>query len=800
MNVVFSKNLKHFLLSGLVLAFLVSCGGAEDRKEKYLEKARSYMKDNNLEKARIELKNVLQIDPKNAESYYLLAEISYFKKSMSAAVNNYKKSIELNPDYNDAKISLAKTYSVTDYDVYLTDAERLLDEVKKSLGYNEKANVIKATILIKRHKESEAEKILKGVIDKSPKYINAYSTLGYIYLKEKKYEEATKRLNQGLSENPDNIQLLMSLADVYIKQKMQDQAESVIKRVIALNTNTYSYQVALATFYVKNKELNKAEKILRDAVNENYNDATRIATLINFLAQHRSMQAAISELETIVKKVPKNHENKYSLSNYYTITGQYRKALAVLKEIIELDSLSPLAVKSRVKIADIYFKQNNYTKAKATLASVLDENRNVISAQLIKSKIDIINDKLDDAVNSLRLIVKDQPGHKEAPMLLAKALKKQGQIDLAFTTLSQLINAAPGNHQAYIDFSNFLMENNRSDQALDVINSAIDLFRTNFDVFKQKFKILFALKKNDEIIAMLKELKLLMPSRYEVYHLSGVYFIKMEKYSLAIQDLERALSKTEELYPIYRSVMKAYLSNNQKDKLYAFLNKEIQIENRKISALQTLGDLYFTDEQFKKSEKSYKQTLQIQSDWAPAYKALIRVAVANRKYDDAIAYFKQAINIGDGKDNMKIRLIRFYTSLSKYREADALYGELLKETPYNAILINNYISFVLNYMSDASHMSQVKSLIARIENHSNMTIQDTVAWYYTNTKQYKKALAIYQKIEPDINGEAHYQYHYGYTLFMNNEKLKAKSYLEAALKSKEVFKGKDKIKALINQI
>lgn len=42
---------------------LISCGGAEERKAVYLEKAKSSMATGDYDKARIELKNVLQIDP-----------------------------------------------------------------------------------------------------------------------------------------------------------------------------------------------------------------------------------------------------------------------------------------------------------------------------------------------------------------------------------------------------------------------------------------------------------------------------------------------------------------------------------------------------------------------------------------------------------------------------------------------------------------------------------------------------------------------------------------------------------------
>ena len=62
---------------------LISCGGAEERKAVHMEKAKSSIASGNLDKARIELKNVLQIDPKTVK------HISSLEKCMSN-----KKTIE----------------------------------------------------------------------------------------------------------------------------------------------------------------------------------------------------------------------------------------------------------------------------------------------------------------------------------------------------------------------------------------------------------------------------------------------------------------------------------------------------------------------------------------------------------------------------------------------------------------------------------------------------------------------------------------------------------------------------------
>ena len=470
----------------VISAGLISCGGADDRKEVYIEKAKKHIQNKNFNKARVEIKNALQIDPKYSDGYFFLGEIKYSQKDLSSAISNYKKAIELDINNHNAKIALAKSYSVTNYEEYLKDAENMLEEVEKAGVFNEKAGVVRATILIKRHKNIEAEKILKNIITKNESFVNAYSTLGYLYISENKNDKAIDLFKSGVNKNPDNIEFLMSLSDVLIKQEKYDEAEIYLKKVITLRPDVYSYKVALATLNVTRGELDRAESLLRSALENGHDDVKANVTLITFLAQKRSIKEAINELTDIIDKHDDDSGYKILLSDYYVTIGMYDKALELLDQVENKEKLGPLFLKAKTSKAEIFYRKNDLVNSESVLNEILQENRNDFKALLLKSRIDIKNQKFTDAINSLRLVVKEKPAHKEAPMLLIETLKRQGDMELALTTIDQVIDAAPGNYQAYIDFSTFLVKNNKINKAFQLINNAADLFKDNFPVLKQK--------------------------------------------------------------------------------------------------------------------------------------------------------------------------------------------------------------------------------------------------------------------------------------------------------------------------
>ena len=70
---------------------VIACGGAEERKAAYLEKAEKSLNAGDLDKARIELKNVLQIDPKDARAYFKLGTIFERQQEFRKAFGNYQQ-------------------------------------------------------------------------------------------------------------------------------------------------------------------------------------------------------------------------------------------------------------------------------------------------------------------------------------------------------------------------------------------------------------------------------------------------------------------------------------------------------------------------------------------------------------------------------------------------------------------------------------------------------------------------------------------------------------------------------------
>ncbi len=103
-------NNRNWLAGLLVALVLVGCTSAEERAAKYLQSGKALYEQGNYEKATLEFKNVLQIDPKHVESRYLLGRIQQTKQNWRAAFDNYSRVVELDPTHVDARVRLGNLY------------------------------------------------------------------------------------------------------------------------------------------------------------------------------------------------------------------------------------------------------------------------------------------------------------------------------------------------------------------------------------------------------------------------------------------------------------------------------------------------------------------------------------------------------------------------------------------------------------------------------------------------------------------------------------------------------------------
>ena len=795
----FISGLIKFSAITILVFSLLACGGAEERKVKYLEKGKAYLEENNLDKAKIEFKNVLQIDPKFAEAYYYMGQLEEKNKELGKSLGNYKKAIELNPKYTLAKIKLAKIYVVAGTEDYIASAEKLLAEAKKEQPDNTEVKMILATIEYKTGSKAKATKELELVVKEDKNLKEAISLLASIYLSEGKQEKALHILKRGTVDNPDNIPLRITLAQLLAKRNELVEAEKYLKQVLAIEPEMFSLQVALSSFYASSNQLDKAEAVLRNAIKQDDEDAQRYLVLIEMLTSRRSIKEGEEELKAAIRNKPDLYDLKFAQVNFYEKTGRREQAKDALNQIILDKAYDVEGVNARIQLAKYYLEEGDSKSAKKYIAEVIKEYPNNNDALLITSKLSLSNFDSISAINGLRTVLKNDPQNAEASLLLAQAHELNNESTLAENELKKAIEANPVNDKVHVNYAKYLGSKGRIDEAVNVVDRALAYFKDSYDLMSIKLKILVSQGKDSEIATTLDLMEQSNPSKAEVNLTKGQYYVSKRKIPQAIDEFEKAYKKSQNKFKSLQFIVRTYMTSNQPEKAIERLQKILDTNADDSISNLLMGQILLAQKKIPEARKKFIHSSKFAESWFPPYTGLANTYLIEKNIDKAFSVYQDAESKLKNKVPAQMQMAAIYEKKKDYASAMEVYQRILATNSGNKLATNNYASLLLDY-GNASDLPKALELSKSFEKLQQPALQDTLGWAYAKTGDSAKAVEILKPIVEKAPKIAIFRYHLGYALYEMGDKAAAKSHLEIASSSEQTFPGKDKAAELLKTL
>jgi len=780
-----------------LVVFLTACGGAEERKVKYLEKGKQYLEENNYEKAKVEFKNVLQIDPKFAEGYYYMGKIEEHRKDLRKALGNYQKSVELKPDYLDAKANIAKIYTFVGTKEYIDKANKEIKEILQKKPDHVMAMLVAATLDAKAGNKQKAIEKLKSIIAKSPDEKDAYSLMASIYLSQKNEQQAISTLEMGIKNSPDAINLRISLAKLYARNSdTYDKAEKLIQDVVALKPDEFKYRVALATFYATSGQKDKAEATLRKAIQENDEEPVRYLVLTEYFAKTKGAAAAEQELIKAIKQKPDMFELRFALVELYKKLNLHDKAKGVLQDIIKLEDISPNGLNARNKLAEIYLGESNINEAQKYIEQVLKESPADNDALFLKGKIAYLLNDDQTVINSIRTVVKNNPKDPDAALLLAQAHERSNQSDLAKSVLLSALEADPLNPKNHLNYANYLASKKQLDEASQTLDKALAYFNGDLDLMKAKLKVLVAEKKLDEVPDLLDMMKKTHPTDEDVYMIRGQYKLAQKKLDDALVEYESAYKYSSTKFKPLETIVKILVNQGEKAEAISRLNKLASDKPYASIAHELLGQIYIQQGNRSEGIKEFELAMD-NSQWELPYISAGTAYLADNKLDKALAILKTGLAKVGNKVPLQFQLAGIYEKQKQYDNAKAVYEKILSGNPANRLATNNLVSLLVDYGNGNSDIKRAADLASTLENSNNIAFQDTLAWVSLKNGNATKALSIMEGVVAKAPNVPIFEYHMGMAYYQSGNRDKAREMLQKSVDGKGDFPGKDKAKQLL---
>ncbi len=280
----------------------------------------------------IELKDEL-FNLKDAENLFYLGNSFYYRKNLNEGIDCYQKSININPDLEEAHNNLG--ILLKDLKSY-PEAEKEYRTVIKLNPDDADAHYNLGVLLSDLKNYPEAEKEYRTAIKLNPDYAVAHNNLGNLLKDLKNYPEAEKEYRAAIKINPDYADAHYNLGVLLYDLKNYPEAEKEYRTAIKLNPDYADAHNNLGVLLDDLKNYPEAEKEYRAAIklNPNYTDAhNNLGVLLDDL---KNYPEAEKEYRTVIKLNPDLAEAHYNLGLLYIVMGKKEKVKKEFEKAKEL--------------------------------------------------------------------------------------------------------------------------------------------------------------------------------------------------------------------------------------------------------------------------------------------------------------------------------------------------------------------------------------------------------------------------------------------------------------------------------
>ncbi len=195
-----------------------------------------------------------------------------------------------------------------------------------------------------------------------------------------------------------------------------------------------------------------------------------------------------------------------------------------------------------------------------------------------------------------------------------------------------------------------------------------------------------------------------------------------------------------------------------------------------------VGDIYYNTGEIKEAGAFYEASLRVFDNYPLAFAGLGKVRAAEGKYDEAIAYYQQAINIVPQPDFLAA-LGDIYTVTGQPDQAYIQYetveyiGKLaaINQQIYNRQLANFYSDHDL-HLKEALHLA-----LAELESRKDIYGYDAAAWAQYKNGNFEVAQTLMDQAMALGTRDARLYYHAGMIALELHHEAQARNYLEQAL-------------------
>ena len=725
----------------LVGVLLFGCADDAEKKARYWKEAQAYLEKGELDKAVIELKNVVKIDAWDDKAYFQLGEIYMAKNDLGEAYQAFQAAVTTNEGNLDARLKIGRILLLAQR---ARDAREQAREVLKREPFHMGASMLLARIFLQEGDLTSAKESLERAIPWHPNHVPAWLLLGDLQLKRRDLEEADRAF----------------LHAVYLDESLKP---------LVVGEGDYKTAPVLARHYERTRAWGQAEAMYEKVME--VLPGGRIPAMMEyagFFARRGLYERALEVMESAAEEREDDLDILVQMAKLHMDFGRLGQAEETADQVLNLykDHLGARLIKGRLLL-----EKKDYDGALNHLEAVVRETPGRAAAHYFQGMALMGKGELKQAQAALIRSLERDPGLLGARLLLAKIYLRRferGHVFLAREQLERVLEAVPDHPEALILYGNLHLRENNLAGAETVFRKVLERRPEDPLAHARLATVYHLMGRNEEAAKLLEEALVLDPENLNMIGFLVDLYIRtgaLDK-ALALCQDKRPAQGTDGEQAIFEQLLgKVFLAKGALDQAEVHFKQAVALDPGLLPAHRALTELYTRNGRTEELMAHYQEALRADPEFLPGHMILGLIHDEQGAKEAAVEHYRKALEIrrdfGPAANNLAVILADRGEELDEALKLALVAREQMPEDPY---------------------------------------VMDTLGWVYHLLGHTWKALPELERAVRQVPENHVFHYHLGVASYAVQDLEKARVHLSKALEMDSGFEGAEEARRLIQEI
>jgi tetratricopeptide (TPR) repeat protein len=712
---------------------------AERLKREYVQRGDRYVKENNLDAAIIEYRNAIQQDGRFSEAYQKLASAYMNRGDGPNAFRAAITAADLAPDVADAQIQAGNMLLLAGK---FDDAKARARKVLSSNADNARARVILASAMAGLKDVDTAIKEFEEAIRLDPQQAGAYTSLAALKATSGDREAAEQTFKQAIATDPKSITARLALAQFYWSVERLKDAEGTMKDAIGVAPADARANGSLAIFYQYTGRRPEAEPYLRKAADSDPNGGSTIRLADYYIAQNRPADA-VPLLRRVTENARLAGVASIRLAELAQIDGREDEAIEIIDLALKAEPRNAMALVAK---ADLLRRQRKLDEALKVADAAAAADSSSASARFVKGKVLVAKGRLDVAEQAFNDTLRLNPRAAAAQVEIAR-LHMRAQSSDAVALATKATESDPRNLDARLTLARALMQKHDYAQAQSTLE------------------------------ALLRA----VPGAAVVHAQLGSVLAMKKDAAGARESFNRAIERDPLQLEAIQGLMALDFKAQRPQEAIARIDALLGRAPKNPGLLMIAAGAYAFVNDIARAEAVLVKAIEVDPSLLPAYSALGRVYLSQRRLDAARTQFEKIVATQDRPVGALTLIGMIYQIQNKVPDAQKAFERVLTLDPRAGVAANN-LAWIYAENGGSLDVALQLAQTAKAAMPDQPDVNDTLGWVYFKKDMVPFAIAALQRsLELDPKNVAA-SYHLALAYEKSGDRAGARRMMEQYLK------------------